>query len=625
MQNLLIDLKNLLQQDERLVVDGKLLKNKIIELSLQLDPSLLKMLLTQPSIKKHFFQEVDKVLVFDKIKFQKFVNNKSFLPDSYTSFKNKIGLTVDDDFLSEKKEVVLSWPYKDCTLEGEQTKENEICREIFWNEILAPDDIDRLLFPKAFTNFKNYFADGEKTLEKILPSDNIMIKGNNLFGLTSLRKIYNGQIKLIYIDPPYNTGNDSFNYNDSFNHSSWLTFMKTRLELANDLLKPDGSIWVNIDDDECHYLKVLMDEIFGRENFVANVIWEKKYTTANDATYFSDNHDHILIYAKKKVNFKLNKLKRTAKMDEAYSNPDNHPNGPWKSTPLHAKSGSEKSRSFSFTFQNNITWTPPPGTFPRFSIEKLEEMDRHNEVWFGKDGKSIPSKKTFLSSIGDFSLTPKTIFTYKEVGHNHEAKNELKTILKDNLFSTPKPERLMERIIHLGSNENDIVLDFFLGSGTTAAVALKMKRRFIGIEQMDYISTVTIPRLRAVLEGDPNGISFEHNWKGGGSFVYMEIAKGTSNLLEMIQQANCIEDIKAIIKNKMFYSSISFQASLEKINAFINSEIKIPLNELKINLISIIDKNTLAIPFSEIEDQDYGFNKRDIILNQNFYSLTFKS
>ncbi len=243
MQNLLNDLKLLLTADERLVVEGKLMKNKIIELGLALDKGLLSHLLSNATIKKHFFEEVSGIQVFDKIKFMKFVSNKEFLPDSYTSFKNKIGLTTDDEFLAENKEVVLSFPYKDCVLEGGQTKDELKRNELFWNITLAPDQIDRLLHPKVLTEFTSYSSKGQAKVKDITPDDNFIFRGNNLLVLHSLLKVYNGKIKLIYIDPPYNTGSDSFLYNDSFNHSTWLVFMRNRLEVAWQLLSPDDSFF----------------------------------------------------------------------------------------------------------------------------------------------------------------------------------------------------------------------------------------------------------------------------------------------------------------------------------------------------------------------------------------------
>jgi len=301
MENLLDNLKNLLQKDERLVSEGELLKNKVIELAIKLDKDLIKLLLADKQMKEVFFIEVGKATIFDKDKFIRFVSNKQFLPDSYTAFKNKIGLTEEEEFIKEKKEVVLSWPYKDCVLEGGMTKENQKRDEIFWNEILAPDEISRLLDPKVFTNAKRidkkgpasakatagkeHKFDGFRTDACPVGSrsdsfgengdikDNLIIKGNNLLALHSLKKRFAGKVKLIYIDPPYNTGNDEFKYNDAFNHSSWLVFMRNRLEVARELLKEDGLIFISIDDNEIHYLKVLMDEIFSRENYLNTFCW----------------------------------------------------------------------------------------------------------------------------------------------------------------------------------------------------------------------------------------------------------------------------------------------------------------------------------------------------------------
>lgn len=303
MQNLLKDLTELLSKDDRLFSEGKLLKNKIIELALKMDAALIRHLLKSDPIKKHFFREIDGILVFDKIKFQKFVSNKEFLPDSYTAFKNKIGLVNETgDYLSESKEVVIAWPYKDCVLEGGQTKEDQKRDEIFWNETLAPDEIDRLLAPKVFTTFKKYDKDGEHKLEGNeeidFTKENLIVKGNNLLALHSLYKRFARKVKLIYIDPPYNTGSDSFKYNDSFNHSTWLTFMKNRLEIAHKLLASDGSIFIQIDDFESAYLKVLMDNVFGRDNFRNQITWKRRGGSANPSNRLNNVTDYILWYSK---------------------------------------------------------------------------------------------------------------------------------------------------------------------------------------------------------------------------------------------------------------------------------------------------------------------------------------
>ena len=356
-------------------------------------------------------------------------------------------------------------------------------------------------------------------------SENMLIFGDNLLALKALEQDFAGKIKCISIDPPYNTGNAFEHYDDGLEHSLWLSLMKPHLELLRALLSDNGSLWISIDDDESHYLKVLCDEIFGRRNFVANVIWEKKYTIANDAKWFSDNHDHILVYAKNKDGWRPNKLPRTPKMDKAYKNPDNHPKGSWKATPLHAKSGSEKLKDFSYTFNNGVTWYPPSGTFPRFSKETLARFDENNEIWFGKNGNSVPSRKTFLCDLKKDGTPPATIWKFNDVGHNHEAREEVKAINFKEVFATPKPERLIQRILTLASNEGDLILDSFLGSGTTAAVAHKMGRKWIGVELGEHCHTHCLPRLQKVADGtDQGGISKSANWKGGGGFRYYYLA-----------------------------------------------------------------------------------------------------
>ena len=619
MQNLLNDLQKLLQQDDRLVADGKLLKNKIIELVLQPDPLLIKLLISHPSATKHFFQSIDNILVFDKIKFQKFINNKAFLPDSYTSFKNKIGLTADNEFIAESKEVVLSFPYKDCVLEGSQARNENRREEFFWNEILAPDEIDRLFEEKVLTNFKKITATGELSPDFVSPGDNLLIKGNNLLALHSLKKALYAKkefIKLIYIDPPYNTGNDDFGYNDSFTHSAWLTFMKNRLEVARELLSNDGTIWINIDDREAHYLKVLCDEIFDRENFVANVIWQKKFSPQNDAKYFSDNHDHILVYAKNKISWKPNLLARSEKTLSRYSNPDNDSRGNWASGGLDVKTYSAV-YDYPITTPSGRTVKPPKGSCWRVSKERLQELINDNRIWFGHDGNNVPRLKRFLTEVKK-GQTPLTIWLHTEAGHNQEAKQELNKLLENDLFKTPKPERLLKQIIEIGSNPGEMVLDFFSGSGTTAAVAMKLNRKFIAIEQMDYIETVTKMRLTKVVAGEQGGISKAVSWNGGGEFIYCELAKANQLYLEAIAAAKEKNDLSEMLLSVESKSFINYKASIDNLST---AEFDfLTLDEQKKILIEILDKNMLYIPFSEIEDSSYNIDDKVKQINYSFYS-----
>ncbi|WP_430936172.1 DNA methyltransferase [Saccharicrinis sp. 156] len=618
MQNLLNDLIGLLQQDERLVVDGKLLKNKIIELALQLDPALIKMLLSHESIKKHFFENVEGILVFDKIKFQKFVSNKAFLPDSYTSFKNRIGLTDDDEFIKENKDVVLAWPYKDCVLEGNQVSDKEKRKEHFWNEILAPDEIDRILSAKVLTNFNRVTPGNEK--EDLHPSvnDNYLIKGNNLLTLYTLKETHKGRIKLIYIDPPYNTGNDDFGYNDRFNHSSWLTFMKNRLEVAKELLTKDGSIWINIDDVEAHYLKVLCDEMFGRENFVANVIWQKKFAPQNDAKYFSDNHDHILVYAKNKEVWKPNLLPRSEKTIARYKNPDEDPRGPWTSGDLTVKTYNAD-YDYTITTPSGKEINPPKGICWRVSKAKFQELVSDNRVWFGAEGSNVPRLKRFLSDVKD-GQTPLTIWTHSEVGHNQEAKQELNKLLETDLFKTPKPERLMKRVIEIGSNEGDYVLDFFAGSGTTAATALKLKRRFITIEQMDYVESVTKLRLKKVVEGEQGGVSENVNWSGGSSFVYCELLKFNQKFADLIEQSTNLSELKQVLNTIKEKAFLKYQLNSSELSIDNEDFLSLDLDKQKSALIEVLDKNMLYVPLSEIDDLDYGLSNQIIKINKDLFT-----
>ena len=349
-------------------------------------------------------------------------------------------------------------------------------------------------------------------------TQNLYIEGDNLDVLKCLKETYLHKVKMIYIDPPYNTGND-FVYEDDFAessaeylansgqfdeqgnrlvtntesngrfHTDWLNMIYPRLKVARDLLTDDGVIFISIDDNEQENLKRVCDEIFGESNFVAQLIWEKKYTIANDAKYFSDNHDYILCFAKNKEAFAIGKLPRTEEMNAAYKNPDNHPKGPWKATPLHARSGSSSSANFSYTFKNGITFTPPTGRFSAYSEETLKAMDENNEIWFGKDGKSIPSRKTFLCDLKNDGVVPRTIISYSEGGHNHEADEEMKGLLKKKVFTSPKPSKLLHLLLTIGNVKNDsIILDFFSGSATTAHAVMQLNaedggnRKFIMVQ-----------------------------------------------------------------------------------------------------------------------------------------------
>lgn len=352
--------------------------------------------------------------------------------------------------------------------------------------------------------------------------DNRLIFGDNLLALKALEQEFTGKVKCIYIDPPYNTGSAFEHYDDGLEHSQWLNLMRPRLELLRNLLRDDGSIWISIDDNECHYLKVLCDEVFGRRNFVANVIWQKKYSPQNDAKWLSDNHDHILIFAKLKDVWRPNLLPRSGEMNDRYKNLDNDERGPWKATDFSVKTYTPNC-DYPIVTPSGRVVNPPPSRCWVVNEKRFQELVEDNRIWFGKDGGNVPSVKKFLSEVKDGSVSL-TIWTYEEVGHNQDAKKEVKEFNNLEPFGTPKPEKLIERILTLATNPNDLVLDSFLGSGTTAAVAHKMGRRWIGIELGDHAFTHCQPRLVKVVDGEQGGISKSVNWQGGGGFRYFKLA-----------------------------------------------------------------------------------------------------
>ena len=359
-------------------------------------------------------------------------------------------------------------------------------------------------------------------------TENMLIHGDNLLALKALESKYAGQVKCIYIDPPYNTGSAFEHYDDNLEHSQWLNLMRPRLEILKTLLSKDGSIWISIDDDEGHYLKVLCDEIFGRNNFVSTVIWEKKFSPQNDAKWLSDSHDFILVYAKSKETWRPNLLPRTPGMNKRYKNPDNDPRGPWTSGDCSVKTYSA-SCDYPITTPSGRVVNPPAGYCWRFSKESFAEMVNDNRIWFGETGDNVPRVKWFLSDVKQ-GITSMTIWKHTEVGHNQDAKKEVKVFNSESVFATPKPEKLIARILTLGSNEGDLILDSFLGSGTTAAVAHKMGRRYIGIEMGDHAYTHCKVRLDKVVAGEDNGgITKAVNWQGGGGYRFYELAPSLIN------------------------------------------------------------------------------------------------
>ncbi len=366
--------------------------------------------------------------------------------------------------------------------------------------------------------------------------DNRLIFGDNLLALKALEQEFTGKIKCIYIDPPYNTGAAFTHYDDGIEHSLWLSLMRDRIELMRMLLSDDGSIWVNVDDNEGHYLKVLMDEVLGRTNFVATVIWQKLHARNNSAQYLSADHDFVLVYAKDITKWKRNKIGRTEASDADFWNPDDDPRGLWRRSDLTAAKPYSAGH-YEVTGPHGDTFVPRANRHWSISQETFRELEADKRLWWGKDGRSFPFRKRFKAELGE--LVPTTIWLHEEVGNNREAKQEIARIYgRDDMFATPKPERLVHRILHISTEPGDLVLDSFAGSGTTGAVAHKMGRRWIMVELGEHCHTHIIPRLRKVIDGqDPGGVTGVTGWKGGGGFRYFRMAP---SLLEKDRWGNWV-------------------------------------------------------------------------------------
>ena len=573
---------DVLKSDERFFSDdGQLLRNAVYEAAMQMDTKLIKALYANEETRKHFFTDVDGIAVFDKVGFGWVINNREFLPDSYTRYKNKIGLVNNKgEYISASNDVELVFPYKDCVLEGGQTKEDQKRSEIFYNETLAPDEVDRLLYPKVFTNAKRYTVDGVQRITDISENDNLIIKGNNLLAISSLLKVYEGKIKLIYIDPPFNTGSDSFNYNDKFNRSSWLSFMRTRLLIAKRLLANDGSIFVHIDENQSHYLKILLDEIFDEDNFVNEIIWRYRTYIGNVKDFYPKKHDTIFWYKKKdRPNFKSSNV-------------------------------------------GNIEDTPDYDRWKNY-------LNENGEIIYGNhptnDSRFIAYLKKYIKQYG----TPEEgTVIYQNCGYvvddvwedviALDAKNKTERIAEFS-GSGQKPEALLQRIIDAVTKKGDVVLDFFAGSGTTCAVAHKLERKYIGIEQMDYVDSIILHRLKRVIESEQGGISQAVNWQGGGSFVYCELAKLNQNYVDAIEKATTDEELTKLYADILKTGFISYKVNPKDIDVNSDEYIKLSIGDKKRLLMELLDKNQLYVNYCDIDDETFKISEEDKAFTRSFY------
>ena len=645
MENLLNNLKSLLQKDERLISEGELLKNKIIELAIKLDKDLIKLLLSDKQMKEVFFTEVGKATIFDKDKFIRFVSSKDFLPDSYTAFKQKIGL-IDEygRYFSQipTNEVVLAWPYKDCVLEGGMTKEDQKRDEIFWNEILAPDEISRLLDPKIFTNAKRIDAKGKHELEKFKTDengnikDNLIIKGNNLLALHSLKKRFAGKVKLIYIDPPYNTGGslETFTYNNTFNHSTWMTFMKNRLEVAKEFLAEDGFIVIAIDHNELFYLGALTDEIFDRDNRLGVICVLTNPRGRQFTKFFSVTIDFMLVYAKHREHANFNKVAINIEKKQTFNLEDEK--GKYRlENFIRLANIEEKLRNDRENYFYPIFISPD---LKEITLESKKNYVKVLPVVNGKEKCWQLKKSTFAENLKNKNEEyiaskdeKKKIQIYKKyreqqmlVTHWFDKRYNatfygtrlLEKILGRKLrVSFPKSLYTIVDVLKIMTKKDDIVLDFFAGSGTTGHATLKLNkedggsRKFILVEQLNEHIKDCNERIYKVMKKE----------NINDDFVYMELTKWNENFVEKIQKTKTKEELKKLWETMKKKAFLSYKVDIKVVDENAKDFADLSIEDQKRFLLECLDKNHLYVNYSEIDDKEYGVSKEDEKLNRGFY------
>lgn len=594
---------------------------------------LLEQSTYKDEFKNRFFIVRNNTYIFKLNDFLTFLDLRN-LSGSFTSYTNKIGLGFKTkSFLKTNNEVVLNFAFKDGVIKGGQSKDEDKKNEIFFNEILAKDEIDVLFARKALQNFE-FIGD----LKENLNNANLLIKGNNLLALHSLKKKFANKVKLIYIDPPYNTGNDSFNYNDNFNHSTWLTFMKNRLEIAREFLSDDGVIFIQCDDNEQAYLKVLCDEIFGRENFVCNFACIVAPAGTQSSVFVAQQHNYCLAYAKNKSNLTLFNIANTEQeLKEKYKEKDKY--GFYYSERLWKRGqGGKKEDVPSLHFpvyydeikdkiyidseaknvKNLIKIIPyqTKGVLGRWTWSKEKMLNEKHKLIIRKvNNEYVLHKKNYRQD--DKGKLPYSVIT-SDIARTEIGSLEIKEIFNDKVFNYPKSEKFLKRIIEISTQENDLVMDFFAGSGTTLAVAHKMNRRWIGIEQMDYIESITKERLKKVVAGEQGGISKAVDWQGGGSFIYAELMPLNAIYKERIKNINDEKMLDSIYKDLESKAFLDYRIDLPEILE--NKEFKeLDLEKKKEALLSILDSNMDYVLYGDIEDKDYAISSEVIELNKIFY------
>jgi adenine-specific DNA-methyltransferase len=665
-------LEKQLQKEPNFVTDNNELKKwVIIDRARNYDEELLELLLSEKDLKAHFFVEVKGTFVFKQEQFIQFLEQKNYLNNSYTQFKNKVGLTIEGKFLKQRNEVALVWPFKDCILEGGQSREEDKREEIFFNEVLAQDEITQLLEPKVLTNAKRFNKEGEQAFDQFnrneegTITDNLIIKGNNLLALHSLKEEFAGKVKLIYIDPPYyfnkNKTIDSFTYNSNFKLSTWLVFMKNRLIEAKKLLSDEGVIFISIDDGGLAHLKVLLDEIFTSDNYIANLPTIMNLKGNNDEYAFAGTHEYTLVYAKNKVKSLFYEF--PIEQEDINQDWDEDEIGFYKKgAPMRATGAEDKRENraemfYPFLIKDEIVTTIPKDEFIKIYDKKSKTFDdtylnelrckyenlgfdfvlpianeefgrwrwgyseknknRLNyDVIVNRTGNNITLYKKQRPELGELpSKKPKTLF-YKPEYSSGNGTAQIKTLFGEKVFSNPKPIELIKDFITLGASKNDIIMDFHAGSGTTAHAVLELNkedggnRQFIMCEQMEYIETVTAERVKKVI-----------NQNQEGEFVYLELKKYNQAFIEQIEEAKTSEELLQIWEAMKEKSFLNYNVDIQKQEAHLEEFKALTLAEQKQHLCELLDKNQLYVNRSALEDEAFACSAEEKKVTTDFYKL----
>jgi len=647
-------LEKQLKKEPNFVTDnGELKKWVVINKAQNFDEEILELLLDNSELKEKFFVNVKGTLIFNLNLFTQFLEQKNYLNDSYTQYKNKVGLTIDGKYMKQRNDVVLVWPFKDCVLEGGQNREENKREEIFFNEILAQDEITQLLEPKVLINAKRINADGEKPLDTFnrnkngTITDNLIIKGNNLLGISCLLSKFINKVNFVYIDPPYNTGSDSFKYNDSFNHSTWLTFMKNRIELAKKLLAPSGIFLVQCSFHQFAYLKVLMNDLFEKHLCDFNIQVRHPDRALTGDKEFNDIIEYILIYSNDRGR-KMPFIEKEKTIDEynlqiEIENPTKLkiikcglknvevflPNQYKVVSIPPSKDGLKKisirgsireknsSGRFFVKYLEMLTDDYPPETL--FKVPDMgDDSSSHRFFYSAPKGKKNGGYFQGMPTSSDITKKQYPNFFNFEKEYNNVAKQG------DVEFRNgKKPEELLKFLIQIFTAKNDIILDYHLGSGTTAAVAHKLSRQYIGLEQLQNQIDMSVQRMKNVIASDNTGISNDEdvNWHGGGDFVYLELKKYNQIFIENIEKAKNTDTLLKIWEQMKAKSFLNYNVDIKKQEEHIEDFKTLSLQDQKKHLCELLDKNQLYVNLSSLNDADFKCSEEEKKVTNDFYRI----